>query len=330
MRLLRPHFARPVSRRGRVLLGLAAGLLLLVPGTGVYAWHRHEVYVASPQGTVDRLNASIAEQNLVLFAETVNVGALAHAFARALAAVAPDTDETRTADLIQLSLLAVLRGEEAPGPVRETAVPILPDEARARLVQAPFALENGNPPVAATTLFHPALGELPVRLRLVPAGQGWRVDDLLNGPDLIRRYLSHVDELERRQREVEARHNQENREALARLLPDSVCSGGVTRISGNVPLLSLSMTSGPNPGPETVEAWGATLTLNGTDGSVLARPRVMLTSKIQPGSGAAGAWSQDIDEARFRRLERAGPLSCTVAIDYVILTGGKIYNVRPE
>lgn len=72
------------------------------------------------------------------------------------------------------------------------------------------------------------------------------------------------------------------------------------------------------------------MTLSSADGSIVARPRVALTSKIQPGSGAAGAWSRDIDEVQYRRLDQAGPLSCSVTIDYAILTNGKIYNVAPE
>ncbi len=330
MRLRRPRFALPASRRGRLALGLIVGGLSLVLACGFYAWYRHKEYAASPQAAVDRLNRALAKQDPALFVETVDVGALAVNFAQAVASGIPETDETRAANLVQLAALAVLRDEEAPRPVREATVPILPDEPRAQLVRIPFELENGPEPVAASTMRHPALGELPVRLGLARDGGVWRVKRVLNAPELVYLYSAHTQELQRRQREAEVRRNEVNKAALARLFPNPVCSGGVTRISGNVPLLSLSMSSGPNPGPETVEAWGATMTLSSADGRIMARPRVTLTSKIQPDSGAAGAWSRDIDEAQYRRLDQAGPLSCSVAIDYAILTNGKIYNVVSE
>lgn len=330
MRLPRPHFTMPVSRRGRLALGLVVGGLLLALGCGAYAWYRHGVYVASPGGAVDRLNLALAQQDLALFADTVDAGSLAAAFARDLAAVVPGTDETRTADLVQLAMLAMLRDEEPPRALRKATVPILPEAPRLQLTQVPFSLEDGPTPTAASTVHLSAWGELPVRLALVRTGDVWRVNRVLNAPGLIRRYLDQVEALHRQQREAKIRRNEENRAALVRLLPNPQCSGGVTRISGNVPLLGLSMNSGPNPGPETVEAWGATLVLSAADGRIMARPRVTLTSKIQPGSGVTGAWSQDIDETEYRRLEQAGPLTCSAALDYAILTSGTVYKVTPE
>lgn len=330
MRLSRPRFALPASRRGRLTFGLIVGGLALILACGGYARLRHGAYAASPNAAVDRLNRAIAKQDPALFAETVDIGALAGNFARAVASGIPKTDETQVAELVQLTILAILRDEEAPRPVREATVSILPDDPRDQLVQIPFELENGPEPAVSSSIRHPDLGELPIRLGLIREGDLWRVDQVLNAPELVYRYGAHVQELQHRQREAELRRNEANKAALARLFPNPVCSGGVTRISGNVPLLSLSMSSGPTPGPETVEAWGATMTLSSADGSIVARPRVALTSKIQPGSGAAGAWSRDIDEVQYRRLDQAGPLSCSVTIDYAILTNGKIYNVAPE
>lgn len=338
MRLPCPHLALPASRRGRLALGLVVLVLILALGGGGYAWHRHGIYLASPQRAVDRLNQALAAPDPVLFTEAVDAGTLAAGFVKAVASGerntplrALNTAETQWADIVQMTLLALLRDENLPRFVREADIPMVPADLREQLVRSPFVLDKDErAPVAVTAVTHPELGAMSLRLELEPADGGWRVVRVLNAPELVTRYRRGQDEKRRLRQEADRRKNAENQSALARIIPDPVCTGGVTRISGNVPLLALSMNSGSNPGPESVEAWGVTLVLSAVDGTVMARPRITLTSKIQPGARAVGSWSQDIDEDQYRRLAQAGPLNCTVALDYAILTDGKIYKVTPE
>lgn len=337
MRVRRFHFALPSSRRGRIGLALALGVVVLLLGGGGYAWHRHSVYQAGPYGVVERLNRSIQEKDAGLFAHTVDSGGLAQAFAASIAengqpAAMTEETELHLADIAQVAMLAILRDEPLPRGLLGHAVPVLPEDLRAQLVKTPFTVEEDahGRPMAVTTIQHPVLGSLPVRLELIQAGPTWLVGKVSNAPELTAAYRQAADKQRQRQEASEAAKLEENRRGIARYIPEPMCSGGVSRISGNTPLLSLTMRSGANPGPETVESWGATLALSTSDGTVMASPRITLTSKIQPGSSAMGTWSMDIDETQFSRLEHAGPLHCTVAVDYIILTGGKIYKAMPH
>lgn len=328
MRFRLPHL--PSSRRGWIRLGLCVCGLALVLACGSYAWYRHAQYMASPLATVDQLNKAIATQDLALFATIADPDALATDFAQAVASDMPEADIRQTTALAQLTMLAVLKEDNPPQPVRAATIPILPDHARAQMMQRPFTLELEPEPAALCVLEHPVLGEIPLRLGLTQDGEGWRVRQLVNAADLVHRYSSFVEEQERQRREVEMRQIEESREILARTFPDPICSAGVMRISGNVPLLSLSMSTGPNPGPQTVQAWGATLVLSSGDGTILARPQVMMYRMIEPGSNAMGSWSQDIDEEDYQRLAGAAPLSCAAQIDYAALNNGKIYSLAPD
>lgn len=333
MRLPRFHFALPASRRGRIGLGLCLVAAVLLLGGGGYAWHRHSLHQNGPYGVVERLNRSILEKDARMFATVVDAGGLARDFSEAaagnsgLSEIKAETD-ARRADLAQLAMLAVLRDEPLPSSLHEGPVPVLPKDLRAQLVEAPFVVEahENGPPVAVTTIAHPKLGNMPVRLELTPAGPTWRVSRVDNAPELAAAYRQAEEAHHKRQAELNAARLEESRRNISRYIPVPVCVGGVTRISGNTPLLSLSMRSGINPGPESVESWGATFSLSAADGTVMAQPRLTLSSKIQPGSAAVGAWSVDIDETQFSRLDKAGPLHCTAAVDYIILTGGKIYK----
>lgn len=330
MRFPLPHFALPSSRRGWIILGLCVCGLTLVLACGVYTWYRHEQYTASPHATVDQLNQAIAQQELSLFASLVDPEALATDFARAVASDMPETDIRQTAALVQMTMLAILKDEAPPHPIREASIPVLPDNTRTQLVQRPFTLELAPEPTALCVLEHPVLGELPLRLGLMQEGKAWRIRQFFNAAELVQRYSAFVRERERQQREAEMRQIEESRQMLTRTFPDPVCTAGVMRISGNVPLLSLSMNTGPNPGPQIVEAWGATLVLSGGDGTILARPQVMMHRIIEPGSGAMGSWSQDIDEEDYARLAQAAPLSCSAHVDYAALSDGKIYTLTPD
>lgn len=333
MRLPRFHFTLPTSRRGRIGLGLGLFAVVLLLGGAGYAWHRHSLYLDGPYGVVERLNRSIQEKDAGLFATIVDAGGLAQAFAEAAAGKSghsqsdAETDARRT-DLAQLAMLAVLRDEALPRSLREGPVPVLPENLRIQLVEAPFVVEahENGPPMAVTTIVHPKLGTMPVRLELVPSGPTWRVSRVSNAPELVAAYRQAEEAQLKRQADAKAAQLEENRRNISRYIPVPMCVGGVTRISGNTPLLSLSMRSGINPGPESVESWGATFSLSAADGTVIAQPRLTLSSKIQPGSAAVGTWSVDIDETQFSRLDKAGPLHCTAAVDYIILTGGKIYK----
>lgn len=322
--------SRPASRRSWLALGLSACGLALVLSCGAYAWHRYAQYTASPRAVVNRLNEAIASQDPALFAAVVDPDALAMDFAQAVAFDMPGTDIRQTAALVQMTMLAVLKDEAPPRLVSAASIPILPDKARAQFMQRPFTLETDPAPAALCVLEHPVLGTLPLRLGLTREGKGWRVRQVVNAAELAARYKAFAQEQERQRREAEIRRMEESREILARTFPDPVCSGGVMRISGNVPLLSLSMNAGPNPGPQTVEVWGATLTLKSADGAILARPRVMMRRPVEPGSSAAGSWSQDIDEEGYQSLARAAPLSCSAYVDYAAMNNGKVYTASPD
>lgn len=324
------RLSRPASRRSWLGLGLSVCGLALVLTCGAYAWYLYTQYTASPQATVNRLNEAIAKQDLTLFATLVDPDALALDFAQTVASDIPETDMRQTAALVQMTILAVLKDEAPPPLVHNAAIPVLPDKARAQFMQRPFTLELDPAPAALCVLEHPVLGKLSLRLGLVQEGKVWRVRQVINAAELVGRYKAFVREQERQRRETEIRHLEESREILALTFPDPVCSAGVMRISGNVPLLSLSMSTGPNPGPQTVEAWGATLTLKNANGTVLARPRVMTHRAVEPGSSAAGSWSQDIDEEGYQRLAQAVPLSCSAYVDYAALNNGTVWTVPPE
>lgn len=319
----------PASRRGWLVLGLSACGLLVILACGACAWFWHARYTASPSATVDRLNKAIANQDLALLAMLVDSDALATDFAQVVASAMPETDIRQAATLVQMTMLTILKDETPPHHVLAATLPVLPGNVRAQFVQRPFTLEEGPTPEARCVVEHPVLGQLTLRLGLTREGRGWRIRQLVNAAELVHRYNASVQEHEHQRREAEIRSIQESKAMLARTFPDPVCSGGVMRISGNVPLLSLSMNAGPNPGPQTVEAWGATLTLSHPDGTILATPRIMMRRAIEPGSSAEGNWSRDIDEEVYQRLVGL-PVSCSVHLDYAALNNGKVYSVTPD
>lgn len=324
-----PRLPRPGAGRIRSILVVCALLALVLAGIGIWAWQKHQAYLASPQAAVDTLNEALASGDMKLFTRAVLCDELACDLARAALPDDPSPEALRrAADSIQLAALAVFRKEPLPDPWKQAVIPVLPDDLLAQWKKKPFALSGvEGVPVASGAVEHPVLGKLPLRLLLRQTGETWMVARLLNGSELVRLYRHAEQEELARRKEKAGLTLEEHRQALGRYLPGLRCRGGVTRISGSVPLLVLVLNSDSAPGPENVDGWGVAFTLTDAAGREMAHPHLTSSGKLLPGSAITETWPVDISEEEYRRLAEAGPLDCRAEPEYALLDDGRIFRI---
>ncbi len=324
---------RLVPQTRKMRIAALAGLIVLLAalGAGLWFWREGARYKASPAYAVDELNKAIAEKNADRFAALVDIPHLISELTRAEQKLEervplPEGFQPLSPQAMQRIILAVIKGENAGAPLI-FRVAALPDNLHEQLVQNPFKLTRaaGDLALAETFVRHPALGDnLPLTLYLARTDAGWKVMGLANATDLVARYQARVEAETRRIQEERIRELGESKSDIARLLPDLSCTAQVATISGNVPLLVLSVEGGKNPGPETVDSWGITLTLTTNLGDVAATPLLRGSNKVVPSGAISGTWHLEVDEQEYQRLQSLSPLVCRAQVAYAILDNGKI------
>lgn len=327
----------PESRKGRVLLGAAFLLVCASLAAGGYFWKRHADHLKSPAYAVEQLNEAILTKNEKLFA-TVFPSEVSDDFVLKLMDIIPDDfrsqQEPRSLALQMRALLnALLLDAPAPDFTQACLLPILPEDFFRQLEKKPFSLHKANAQlaVAESSFQHPSSKEeIKLSLAIGRSGDRWNVVGILNARELLSTYLAALkQEQQRLDRLLEGEQARHLRQ-MAHYLPDAVCTAGPMRISGGHPVLVLSLTSAPNPGPEIMESWGMEFPLTDDSGTILACPRLSESGKLLQGNELRRSWTMDLEEEDFIRLSAAGKLHCRVVPLYVMLDDGTMYSNDPR
>ena len=335
-----PRLPLPSSRRKRLILFiLIPALALGAAAGGLYARHRHQVYLAGPRYALDQLNESLRRKDAAIFARIVDVPALAASFtgiATELGAMdgpgAIPAAAGSFPDHIQNFLHTLARAEPLPK-LEVYGIPALPDDFYEQLQQTPFTLLAvlDDRAVAESVIRHPALGDhTSLRLELSRRGDRWLITAVANLKTLLADYSRLTREAARRQQEEMRLEQARQIRLMAEFLPDLACTGGVTAISGGTPLLLLGLKSGSYSGQETINSWEITLSLRNEQGEEIAAPNIRQNAPLPAGAGIDGVWHQEIDAAEYRRLLAAGPLRCLPEREYIIFSSGRILQARPQ
>lgn len=323
----------PESRKRRTLLGIVLLIVCASLVTGGYFWKRHSDHLKSPAYAVEQLNEAILTKNGELFA-TVFPSEVSEDFALKLMDIIPEDfrshQEPHTLALQMRTLLsALLLDAPVPDFTKACLLPILPENFFHQLEEKPFSLHKTNAQfaVAESSFQHPSSKEeFKISLALGRSGDRWNVIGILNARELLSAYLAALKEerqrLDRLLEGEQARHLRQ----MAHYLPEALCTAGPMRISGGHPVLVLSLTSGPNPGPEIMESWGLEFPLTDDSGTVLACPRLSESGKLLPGNALRRSWTMDLEEDAFIRLSAADKLHCRVVPLYVLLDNGTMYS----
>jgi hypothetical protein len=306
---------------------------------GVVFLQKNRAWRAGPHYAVDTLNEALRKKDAELFAQAVDTRAVAASFA-GVAADLPGTDGRASIladaglspDQVQNFLRALALAEPLPR-FEAHGVPALPDDFAEQLLQSPFALIAvvDDRALAESVIRHPALGDhTSLRLELARRENRWAVVAIANLKSLLTEYERLASEAAQRQREAERLDLENQIRRMAELLPDLACSGSVTTISGGMPLLVLGLKSGPYQGQETMTSWGVVFSLLDGGGEEIATPRVRQSIPVPAGARINDTWYQELEEAEYRRLYDAGPLSCLPEREYMIFHTGEILRSRQQ
>lgn len=324
-----------------MLVALLLVLLSLIGGA-LWGWYSHKRYQASPEAAIDTLNKSIAEKNWELLGTVLRARAFVTQLATAMqsnpAPIQLDEEAQKTppaahnADALEqqattflVILQELFQASEKPKPAG-AFVPVLPDDTLTQLSIKPFELRNSDGSFfAETTIRLPfSTQPLPLRFLLQKTGETWQATHFISAPAIVSAYNDAVMAELVRRKEAEEQALAQNRQALAHHIPDARCVAGITRVSGDIPLLVLSVQTGLNPGPETLDGWGLVCVISDASGKVLATPHTSSTLKVPKETPIKQSWSPEISEEQYTLLQSAGPLTCQAIPEYAILNSGKI------
>lgn len=327
----------PKSRRGRILVVILLVVALFAAAAGIFFWIRHINYLRSPEYAVDSLNEAIQTRDAELF-NTVFSPDVSKDFAFRLTEVVPpdflpQREPEKLAGNIQALLQSLLAGTPAPAFVKESLLPILPEDFFQQLAEKPFSLTkvNGSLAVAETSFHHPSCkDDLKITLAFGPMEKRWIAVGVLNAHELLTTYLSALNEERQRLEKLNEDKQEFHLRKLAYFLPNLTCKAGPMRLNGGFPVLVLNLTGDANPGPEIVEGWGLEFPVSDDAGNIMMCPRLSESGKIMPGNALQRSWTLELDEDTFLRMEKAGELTCKVVPLYVLLDNGTMYSNDPR
>lgn len=331
---------RPILAHKKLLLALclAGGL-----GTGgFWGWnvwqHRQQ-----PEFAVETFQQALRQTDIHALALCVNFDALTGSLARAFMDQQPESgsQEERFLTLrsqMQQALLADLTmpPEKAKARDENTTAPLypLPAQFAAQLATNMRFLPRSEGMLLVQTSFrHPAADSpVPVLLLLRKEGGAWKVAEVANAKELVRRFL----DARQRQREAKEKAFQEKNEATARRMNSHLriqsCEVAAALLSDKTTVLAKVTVLARNTGEQTVRNTNLHLQVQNKDGRSLLTRSLNSTAITRPGEDFRQHWTLDLhvnsDEAKT--LLQTQPLTCTGTWQNMLLDNGTLLRIQDK
>lgn len=330
------------------IIPLAVALLVALLAVGGYSGWRHYQYRQTAEFAFAQIKGALHPANVAELAVRVDFNAICQPLARAIARQYPflkkGPDQLRLlSDMAQVALLKQARVKEEPqkeetDPLARLKTPlyVLPKTFFTQLSHS-VALQHDAEKTAliAAEVHHPLLKkDFSLLLRMDKTPEGWKVCDLVNAEDLVRRFREAQVERMEAKRQLILDKNANTRKRMEGMFPIRACTASAGLISDGKTLLVVVNVTAKNTGAVAVNNMDLSVTLYDAEGKELLQRFLNAVHPTYPGDTFEKRWTimLDGDTPLGKSVLAARGITCRAFWKTLGLNNGEILHLtgHPE